>query len=306
MDNLRVVLIVIASLVIVALLIHGFWINKKERSTLFDADKKKKNMSSNDLLKSTSFHDDFDDVGEVKVVSSSKSDATHENNKRPLKDAVEDDSMLHQIQETPIQRDLFAEEPVIETETVAPNTSNIDEVTIKLDLDENETFKSIENTEDDLHSSHHEDVDKIESKPVETQKSEVLVLHVAGLSGELVRGDLLLSSIAQSGFQYGEMKIFHRHIDPAGNGPILFSLANMVKPGYLDPDTMHELRTPGVSIFMMIPSHGNNQQNFKLMLQTAQHIADDVNGMVLDDEHHMLTPQKITKYKDKIKAICQE
>ena len=45
MDNLRIVLIVVASLVIIALLIHGCWINKRELYS-FDSEKQKKNQKN--------------------------------------------------------------------------------------------------------------------------------------------------------------------------------------------------------------------------------------------------------------------
>ncbi|OCG44543.1 cell division protein ZipA [Gilliamella sp. Choc5-1] len=306
MDNLRIVLIVVASLVIVALLIHGFWINKKERSSLFSSNKKEK------FGQNTQQHQNFsmNDIEEDDVILLKPK--TSKNNEQIENSIIINEAQKEQ-EKTPQQDDLFINndsQQDINTETTKEPVIDInrdlfdDEKTDKkqLDLPQPITDKQVNSNSETLPNDKPKELN-IDDKQNTT---EIIVLNVTGLNGKLLQGDVLLASIMQSGFQFGDMQIFHRHEDPAGNGPTLFSLANMVTPGYLDPETMHEFTTPGVSIFMVAPTQGNNQQNFKLMLQTAQRIADDVNGVVLDDEHHMLTPQKIDSYKNRIKKACNE
>lgn len=298
MDNLRIVLIIIASLVIIALLIHGFWINKKERSSIFESPKSKKSNKDSLSWQNNEKNDGFQDgVGEVRVVSTKRDVPIQPH---IAQEHTQDDLFTVQpVEIKPMQRDLFVEDE--------PDVKIEDTVSQSLDtVSHTEKSQSDDNLKIDEHSPAVKPNPTTQPATKVAPKTDVLVLHVTGLNEELIRGDLLLSSIIQSGFQFGEMQIFHRHLDPAGNGPVLFSLANMVKPGTLDPETMHEFTTAGVSIFMMIPSYGHTAQNFKLMLQSAQRIADDVNGVVLDDEHHMLTPQKIDSYKNRIKAVTQE
>jgi cell division protein ZipA len=303
MDNLRIVLVVVASLVIIALLIHGFWINKKERSSLFSSNKKGKFEQNTQQYQNYSMNDieEDDDVILLKP-KTTKSNETVEN-------GVIINELTKEQGKIPQQEDLFVDND--DKQEINSETTKEPAINVELDLFEDEQQPDLilttkESPSDTNNEINHNEKPKKINIDTEQSTTEIIVLNITGINGKLLQGDVLLASIMQSGFQFGDMRIFHRHVDPAGNGAILFSLANMVTPGYLDPDTMHEFTTPGVSIFMVAPTEGNNQQNFKLMLQTAQRIADDVNGVVLDDEHHMLTPQKIDSYKERIKKVSNE
>ena len=267
MQDLRLVLLVIGAIAIIILLIHGLWSGRKERSTLFN-----------------------------KMTSLGKK------NKEPYPSLLDDDDEhLLQIKPAPdMQQPTLFEEPenpqqmdlLYEAESVN-KIENAARPELKLNVEP----QPIKQSETEIVA---EPTTSVES---EKPKEIVLVLHIATHDNSDIQGDVLLQSILQSGFQFGEMNIFHRHVNPTGNGPVLFSLVNMVKPGTFEPDNMANFTTPGISIFMMVPCYGDAMQNFKLMLQSAQRIADDVGGIVLDEERYMLTPQKLESYKSRIREV---
>ena len=327
MQDLRLILVVVGAIAIVALLLHGLWTSRKERSKLF-RDKPIKRRK-NDTQENSS---EYDDSALFTETQSTQRAAEQPVVPEPVYQVKEEPSVEPSIQPlTSNRRDAEPElkmtpetaervQPVVaERVNVAPEqlTINMAEELasaseVKNHVAQNEPIEP----RFDAQASHdvlqpiqrEQQAASVEQQP-ETQESAtkaesketVLVLHVAAHQGQVLQGDALLQSILQAGFQFGEMQIFHRHVNPSGTGPVLFSLANMVKPGSFDPETMSDFTTPGVSMFMMVPSYGEAAQNFKLMLQAAQRIASDSGGIVLDDERKLLTPQKIEVYHARIR-----
>lgn len=141
-----------------------------------------------------------------------------------------------------------------------------------------------------------------QAKPV-VDPMDVLILNVVGEDGGELDGATLLPVLLTLGFKFGDMNIFHRHVDPAGQGAVLFSLANMVNPGVFDIDNMEQFTTTGVSLFMTLPHDSGNMETFNKMLNAAAKIAEEFNGQVLDGDRSTLTKQSTQLYVQRIREV---
>jgi len=134
-------------------------------------------------------------------------------------------------------------------------------------------------------------------------ESQVIILSVVMPANQQMFGAALLPSLLTLGLKYGEMNIFHRHEDSAGNGKVTFSLANIMNPGSFDLDSMENFATRGVSLFMTLPNAGNSLAIFEQMLNAAKQLAQEFNAQVIDDKRNVMTKQTEQHYLGKIREF---
>ncbi|MDP6652536.1 MAG: cell division protein ZipA [Gammaproteobacteria bacterium] len=138
--------------------------------------------------------------------------------------------------------------------------------------------------------------------PQETmQPSEVFVINVMAREGRAFAGHDLLQVLITAGLKFGEMGIFHQRFGNDNNGPVVFSVANILNPGTFDLNNMDSFSTLGISLFLALPAAINSQDAFEQMLTVAQQIQGALDGELKDDHRNVMTAQTIEHYRQRIK-----
>ncbi len=132
---------------------------------------------------------------------------------------------------------------------------------------------------------------------------EVFMLNVVARDSEGFRGEDILHILLACDLRFGDMNFFHRHEFEAGRGAIQFSVANMMQPGVFDIDHMGDFNTPGLVFFLTLPGPEDMMKAFDYMLETAQAVARNLNGDVLDESRSVLSRQSLEHCRQQIRDL---
>ena len=164
--------------------------------------------------------------------------------------------------------------------------------------DDNVLVKEPVGSADEVDADYNHDDASIEQQD---NNEHFVVLNIVAPEGMGFTGLNLLSVFSESGLEYGKFKIFHyphRHNQDLS----MFSVVNMLKPGFFDIDQMHDFTTTGLSMFMRIPvADGSNIEAFSTMLAIAQNMTRKLGGHLLDQDRELLTQDKLEDLKQFVK-----
>jgi len=126
--------------------------------------------------------------------------------------------------------------------------------------------------------------------------SDFIVLYILPKNdpqnNSLLLGAQINSSAQAMGLSFGEMNIFHYK---SGQRTV-FSLANMLEPGSFDADTIHDMKTSGLTIFMKI-SGNDPLDDLTEMLQRSYQLAGLLGARLCSHKRQTLTEQDAENYR---------
>lgn len=139
-------------------------------------------------------------------------------------------------------------------------------------------------------------------RPQEFPVDRIVTLFVAAPEGDTFGGGDVAVAAEKAGLRFGAMHIFHRLVDGRPEAGPIFSMANMVKPGYFDMARINELNTPGVTFFATLPGPLSALDAWEAMLPAAQRIAELLGGELLDEDRNTLGRQRISGLREELRA----
>lgn len=101
----------------------------------------------------------------------------------------------------------------------------------------------------------------------------------------------LLQTLLSVNLTYGKMSIFHRYKKVREENKVLFSVAQATEPGIFNMDTIGSCECTGLILFMQLTGPEHDHEALEIFIDTAEQLADNLNGRLLDHKHMPLTTE---------------
>ena len=145
------------------------------------------------------------------------------------------------------------------------------------------------------------------AEPIQTESSaprkadDDLVIALTIMAPENVRfsGKAVKAALDSLNLHFGDLQIYHRYTAGTRKQSI-FSVANILDPGTLLPDSFVTLTTPGLLIFSRLPGPINGLALFDDLLDTAHAMTEKLGGILCDDSRQPISQDRLEAMRSRI------
>ena len=140
------------------------------------------------------------------------------------------------------------------------------------------------------------------SPPINTNEIEaemVIAFTVMSRDNTLFSGRSIKIALESLDLHFGDMQLYHRTLPGLGK-QTLFSVANVLEPGTLNPESCATMNTPGLLIFSRLPRVTNGLSLFDELLDTAKKMTDKLGGVLSDESRQPISQSSIEAMRGRI------
>ena len=138
-----------------------------------------------------------------------------------------------------------------------------------------------------------DEMDEMEEIEIESpsRAEEILSLSVAS-KRKFFTGDAIASALHAAELLPGPMDVYYRYL----GSEELFAVVSMINPGTF-PQDMSRFRSPGISLFARLPGSLEGEEILEAMYETAQLLAEKLDGTLLGIDHKPLTEEVLNEMR---------
>lgn len=127
-------------------------------------------------------------------------------------------------------------------------------------------------------------------------ESLLIILNIMAPKGHAFTGEGIHAVMTSAGLTHGEHQIYH-YLE---NDAAIFSIANVIEPGFFYLSQIKSVSTPGLAIFMQLPGPVECRKALEKLLEISKRLASALSGELYDESRSVLTQQTISHLKEKV------
>lgn len=135
---------------------------------------------------------------------------------------------------------------------------------------------------------------KAEPKKSRSDLPKLIEFSIVARDDEGFNGEDLFEAFERVGLKYGSVKVFER-VDR--NKLVDFAVASMAGSGTFPDEGLDEFYCPGIVFFMQPRELDKPLAVFEDFMETIDQLADELNGVVWDNQRQPLTAETIEQFR---------